>query len=90
MAIRETQKKAKAKDDFSYTVIEECGTIGTRGAVEVKLRYMQWGDNPPTYDLRPWKAKADGTEQQFKGLTLSGTEIEALGDLIVSMREEGK
>ena len=89
MAIRDTQpKKAKVKEEFTYTVIEECGTIGTRGAVEVKLRYMQWNDNPPTYDLRPWKIKADGTEQQLKGITLSGSELLALGNLIMSMKGE--
>ena len=79
------KSSTKANDSINYTVIEECGTVAERkGGYELKLRYMQWNDRDPVYDLRPWKVNDQGEEVCGKGITLSGEEVEALGKLINS------
>lgn len=82
--------KAKAKtDSINYTVLEECGTVMERkGGYELKLRYMQWNDRDPVYDLRPWKTNDAGEEICGKGITLSGDELEALGNIIEKLKKE--
>ena len=88
MAIRKTTAKT---DSINYNVLEECGVIATRkGGYELKLRYMSWNDREPVYDLRPWKINDEGEEICGKGLTLSGEELESLGNLIASMMEGGE
>ena len=71
------------KSDINYKVLEECGTVAERkGGYELKLRYMQWNDRDPVYDLRPWKVNDDGEEICGKGITLTGEELEALVNLV--------
>jgi len=86
MAIR---KNTSAKtDEVKYEVIERCGIVAERsGGYNLELRYMKWGDGEERYDLRPWKVKDDGTEVCGKGITLSGEELEALGNLIKGMED---
>lgn len=85
MAIRKTTEKT---DSVNYTVLEECGTIASRkGGYELRLRYMSWKDRDPVYDLRPWKVDDEGNAICGKGLTLSGEELESLGNLISSMMD---
>lgn len=82
MEIRKTDKKAK-EENTKYKVIEKCGVIGERsGGYTLELRFVEWNGNPAKYDLRPWKVKDDGTEICGKGITLTGEELEALGELI--------
>lgn len=86
MAIR---KNAVKKDEIKYTVLEECGVVQTRkGGYELKLRYMQWNDHDPVYDLRPWRVNDQGEEICGKGITLTGEELENLGNIIAKMMEE--
>ena len=88
MAIKKSVSKA---NEIKYTVIEECGTVATRkGDYSLKLRYMQWNDRDPVYDLRPWKIDDTGSEICGKGITLSGEELESLGNLIAEMMEGGE
>lgn len=85
MAIK---KRTVKKDEINYTVLEECGTVQARkGGYELKLRYMQWNDHDPVYDLRPWKVNDQG-EVCGKGITLTGEELENLGNIIAKMMEE--
>ena len=83
MAIKKTASKGS---EINYKVLEECGTVAERkGGYELKLRYMQWNDRDPVYDLRPWKVDDEGKETCGKGITLSGEELENLGILIAGM-----
>lgn len=83
-------KKNTAKADaINYKVLEECGTVAARkGGYELKLRYISWNGRDPVYDLRPWKVDDAGNETCAKGITVSGEELEALGNLIAGMMEE--
>ena len=87
MAINKTTK-AKA-NEITYKVLEECGTVATRkGGYELKLRFMSWNDKDPVYDFRPWKVNDTGEEICGKGITLSGEELESLGNLIAKMASD--
>lgn len=73
------------KNDINYTVLEECGDVAERkGGYTLKLRYMQWNDRDPVYDLRPWKVTDTGEEVCGKGITLTGEELEELCKLLNS------
>lgn len=86
MAIK---KSAATTKEINYKVIEECGTVATRkGGYELKLRYMSWNGRGPVYDLRPWKIDDAGEEICGKGITVSGEELESLGNLIAQMMED--
>lgn len=86
MAIRKSGKKTEKKDDFKYNVLEKCGVIAERNnGYTLELRFVEWNDNPGKYDLRAWKQKDDGSETYTKGITLTGEELESLGELIVKM-----
>lgn len=83
MAIR---KSVKAESQINCEVIERCGVISERnGGYTLELRYVSWNGGDPRYEIRPWKTKDDGTEVCGKGITLSGEELEALGELIVKL-----
>lgn len=86
MAIK---KNGKVNDNgINYEVIEECGTVAERsGGYELKLRYISWNGKDPRYDLRPWKVDDEGKEVCGKGITLTGEELESLGNLIKGMEE---
>ena len=85
MAIKKT---AKANEEIKMEVVEKCGVIskGNNGWT-TELRYVKWGDNAAKYDLRPWKTKDDGTEICGKGITLTGEELETLGNIIKGMED---
>ncbi len=84
MAIK---KSGKAKDEgIKYEVLEKCGVIAERnGDYNLELRYVAWNGGEAKYDIRPWKQKDDGTETCGKGITLTGEELESLGELIVKL-----
>ena len=79
---------SKAKSDApTYEVLEEIGTLGKRGAWEVKVRYMSWNGKEPKYDIRTWKEDEDG-EKCGKGIGLSGEELLVLRDLLNEAEQE--
>lgn len=84
MAIK---KSGKANDNgIKYEVIEKCGVITERnGDYNLELRYVSWNGNEPRYDIRTWKTKDDGTEVCGKGITLTGEELESLGNIIMKL-----
>lgn len=85
MAIK---KNGKANEEIKYEVLEECGLVAKRsGDYELKLRYISWNGKDPKYDIRPWKVNDEGEEICGKGITLSGEELETLGNLIKGMEE---
>ena len=84
-------KKNGSESRIKYDVLEKCGIIAERnGGWNLELRYMSWNDKEPKYDIRTWKTDEEtGEERCNKGLTLSGEELEALGELIMKLAEEG-
>ena len=92
-----TTKATTKKDEITYKVLEECGILDTkeyqRKGEDVKetlrLRYIQWGNYEPKYDIRWWVETAEG-EKCGKGVGLSGEALIALGNLITEMQKPEK
>lgn len=82
MTIRKTA--SKKADEINYKVIEDFGLLGKRGNYDLRLRLVSWNGNEAKYDIRPWKDDPDRGEICGKGITLSGEELEALKDILVS------
>lgn len=78
------EKNGKRNSEVTYEVLEDFGFLGTRGNYELRLRLVAWNGNEPKYDIRPWKDDPDRGEICGKGITLSGEELEALKDILVS------
>lgn len=70
---------------FEYEVLREYGIISQNGAVSKRVRLVSFGDGPPRLDIRSWRRKADGTEVLFKGISLSGAELEQLKKIIQNL-----
>lgn len=95
MAINLSNKKEteKKKDEIKYTVLEECGILDTKEykkkgedvKEKLKLRYIQWGDYDPKYDIRWWTTTSEG-EKCGKGVGLTGEALIALGNIISEMQ----
>lgn len=73
---------------FEYKVLEEFGVISQNGAVSKRVRLVSFGDGPPRLDIRSWRRKEDGTEVLFKGVSLSGAELERLKEIIQDLEVE--
>ena len=58
------------------------------GGYSLELRYISWNGKDPRYDIRPWKVNDEGEEVCGKGITLSGEELEKLGEIIAALAEE--
>ena len=85
MAINKTNK---SDNEIKMEVIEKCGVIMERnGGYSLELRYVSWNGKDPKYDIRPWKMNDDGNEICGKGITLSGEELEKLGEIIRGMED---
>ena len=85
MAINKTNK---SDSEIKMEVIEKCGVIMERnGGYSLELRYVSWNGKDPKYDIRPWKTNDDGNEICGKGITLSGEELEKLGEIIRGMED---
>lgn len=85
MAINKTNK---SDNEIKMEVIEKCGVIMERnGGYSLELRYVSWNGKDPKYDIRPWKMNDDGNEICGKGITLSGEELEKLGEIIKNMED---
>ena len=83
MAIR---KSIKADSQIECKVVEKCGVISERNSGwTLELRYVSWNGGDPRYEIRPWKTKDDGIEVCGKGITLTGEELESLGELITKL-----
>lgn len=70
---------------FEYRVLEEYGVLSENGAVSKRVRLVSFGDGPPRLDIRSWRRKEDGTEVLFKGVSLSGAELEQLKKIIQNL-----
>lgn len=81
-------KKSGNESAIKYEVIEKCGVISRKNNGDtLELRYVAWNGREPRYDLRSWFSKEDSTEGCGKGITLSGEELEKLGEIIKGMEE---
>ena len=85
MAIR----KSGNTNEIKYEVVEKCGIISEgNGGYNMELRYISWNGKEPKYDIRTWKIKEDGTEIMGKGITLTGEQLENLGEIINRLAKE--
>ena len=73
---------------FEYKVLDEYGIISQNGAVSKRVRLVSFGDGPPRLDIRSWRQKQDGTEVLFKGVSLSGAELQRLKEVIQDLELE--
>lgn len=73
---------------FEYKVLDEFGIISQNGAVSKRVRLVSFGDGPPRLDIRSWRQKEDGSEIMFKGVSLSGAELEQLREIIQDLELE--
>lgn len=66
--------------DIQYKVIKDFGEIEVdKKGWKKRLKLIQWGDNQPKYDIRPW---SEDNTKFGKGITLDEDEIYALSLLI--------
>lgn len=79
---------AKATEEVKCEILEKCGVIGDRVKSKLELRYVAWNGKEPRYDIRPWYVDDKGIEKCNKGVTLSGEELLALGDIINKLKED--
>jgi len=92
-----TTKATTKKDEITYKVLEECGILDTkeyqRKGEDVKetlrLRYIQWGNYEPKYDIRWWVETAEG-EKCGKGIGLTGEQLSALKELLNAPEPKAK
>ena len=85
MAIKKT---TKAKEDsIKMEIIEKCGVISENNGYSLELRYVAWNGGEPKYDVRQWYEK-DGVEKCGKGITLTGEQLEKLGEIITELAKE--
>ena len=70
---------------FEYKVLDEFGIISQNGAVSKRVRLVSFGDGPPRLDIRSWRQKQDGSEIMFKGVSLSGEELEQLKKIVQNL-----
>lgn len=78
----------KKSDKISYEVMKDFGKLGDRGKYELRFRLVAWNGSDPKYDIRPWGVNANGEEVCGKGITLTGSEMEALVAICNSDEEE--
>lgn len=83
MAIK---KSGKRNNEITYNVEERVILAERNGGYKLELRYMSWNGKEPKYDIRAWKETEDG-EVCGKGLSLSGEELEILGDYINKLKD---
>lgn len=88
MAIKKSGAEPIKKEKITCEVLEKCGVISDNGkGYTLELRYVSWNGAKPKYDIRIWKDNGDGTEKSYKGMSITGEELEALGDIIKGMEE---
>lgn len=87
----------KGSNEFSYEVLQECGTLSTRSYTkrngetvteEVKLRFISWNGSEPKYDIRPWSDEGETGEKCLKTRGLTGEELVELGKIITALQQE--
>ena len=84
-----TTKATAKKDEITYNVLEECGVLDTKEYQKkgenvketLRLRYIQWGNYEPKYDIRWWTESSEG-EKCGKGIGLTGEQLLALKELL--------
>ena len=73
---------------FEYKVLKEYGVLSENGAVSKRVRLVAFGDGPPRLDIRSWRQKQDGTEVIFKGIALTGAELDRLKEIVQDLELE--
>ena len=66
--------------EFKYEVIRTLGILSeTKSGWTRELNLISWNNSEPKYDIRDW---SPGHEKMSKGISLSGTEVEKLKELL--------
>ena len=81
-------KKSGSTSEIKYEVVEKCGIISQKGKYSLELRYVKWNNNEPKYEIRNFTTNDDGTEIMGKGITLTGEQLEKLGEIINDLAKE--
>ena len=92
-----TTKATAKKEEITYTVLEECGVLDTKEYQKkgedvtetLRVRYIQWGNYEPKYDIRWWIETAEG-EKCGKGVGLTGEQLSALKELLNAPEPKAK
>lgn len=83
-----TTEKLPSENECNYKVIQHFGKLtNNEGKWNKELNLISWNDNPPKFDIRPWKEDENG-KQMGKGMTLTAKEMENLFTLLLAINEE--
>lgn len=66
--------------DFKFEIVRELGVLSkSKSGWTRELNLISWNDGEPKYDIRDWSPEH---EKMSKGISLSGTEVEKLKELL--------
>ncbi len=72
--------------DIKFEIVKEIGVLSESAkGWKKELNLVSWNGKEPKYDLRDW---APGHEKMGKGITLTEDEMNALKDLLSSIKTE--
>ena len=84
-----TEKLPVPPSEPKYKIIKHFGKLtNNEGKWNKELNLISWNDNPPKFDIRPWKDDEEKGRMMQKGVTFSAEEMENLTDLLLAIREE--
>ena len=69
--------------DLDFQILNDFGAFG-EGKWQKHLTYIQWGDNKPKFDIRPWN---EDMTKCGKGVTLDDSDLFDLLGLIETALE---
>lgn len=69
--------------DLDFQILKDFGAFG-EGKWQKHLTYIQWGDNKPKFDIRPWN---EDMTKCGKGITLDDSDLFDLLGLIETALE---
>ena len=69
--------------DFSFEVIENCGSLSESGkGWKKEIKLISWNGKDPKYDIRDWSP--DGSKMS-KGISMTRDELAALKGILDEM-----
>lgn len=67
------------KDDFSYEIVKELGTISEYGKYAVRVNIISFNGNPAKLDIRKWNTEEN---KMMKGIALNDDEAKELKKIL--------
>ena len=65
--------------EIEFNIVEQIGTIGSKGDWSFELNLVSWNKKDPKFDLRSW---TEDHQKMSKGCTLTKDEIISLKELL--------